>query len=84
MCQIAIDIPNEVLYDTRMNREDAMEFAKKSVALCCYTQKGVSLGYCARIAGMSKESFMRYLGEQKVSIFHFDDKAEFMEELNNA
>jgi len=50
MCQIAIDIPNEVLYDTRM----------------------------------SKEKFVRYLGDNKVSVFHYDDEDEFLEELNNA
>ena len=33
---------------------------------------------------MSKEQFMRYLGENKVSIFHYDDEDEFSEELNNA
>ena len=53
MCQIAIDIPNEVLFDTRMSKQEANSFAKKAVALCYYVQNGVSLGYCAQIAGMS-------------------------------
>ena len=51
MCQIAIDIPDEVLYDTRMSEEAAVFFARRSVALCYYVQSGVSLGYCAKIAG---------------------------------
>ena len=84
MCQIVVDIPNEVLYDTRMSKEDALIFAKRSVALCYYVQNGVSLGYCAEIAGMSKEQFIKYLGDNNISIFHFDDEEEFMEELNNA
>ena len=84
MCQIALDIPNEVLYDTRMSKQEALSFAKKAVALCYYVQNGVSLGYCAAIAGMSKESFIRYLGENNISIFHFDDEDEFKEELRNA
>ena len=84
MCQIAIDIPNEVLFDTRMSRQEANSFAKKAVALCYYVQNGVSLGYCAQIADMSKESFVRYLGEHNISIFHYDDEEEFQEELNNA
>ena len=45
---------------------------------------GVSLGYCAEIAGMSKQQFIKYLGENNVSIFKFDDDEEFLEELNNA
>ena len=84
MCQIALEIPNEVLYDTRMSKQDALSFAKKTVALCYYVQNGVSLGYCATIAGMSKESFIRYLSENKISIFHYDDVEEFKEDLQNA
>ena len=84
MCQIAFNIPNEVLFDTKMNVEEANSFARKAVALCYYVQNGVSLGYCAEIAGMSKERFIRYLGEKKISVFHYDNEAEFLEELNNA
>ena len=84
MCQIAVDIPDEVLYDTRMNIEDASSFVRRAVALGYYTQNGVSIGYCAQIAGMSEEEFIHYLGQNHVSIFQFDDKEEFMEELNNA
>ena len=84
MCQIALEIPNDVLYDTKMSKSDAESFARKAVALCYYVQNGVSLGYCSKIAGMSKESFVRYLGENNISVFHYDDEDEFKEELNNA
>ena len=84
MCQVAIEIPNEVLYDTRMNKQEANAFARKAVALCYYVQNGVSLGYCAQIANMSKEAFIHYLGEHNVSIFNYDNEEEFTEELNNA
>ena len=84
MCTVGLSIPNEVLYDTRMSESEAEVFARRAVALCYYTQAGVSLGYCAKIAGMSKQEFIRYLGDNHVSIFSFDNKDEFMEELNNA
>ena len=84
MCQIAIDIPNEVLFDTKMNKEEANRFARRAVALGYYTQSGVSIGYCAQIAGMTEEEFIKYLGKNNVSIFHFDNKEEFLEELSNA
>ena len=58
MCDVAFSIPNEVLYDTKMTKNDALAFARKSVALCYYVQNGVS-------------------------IFHYDDEDEFIEELNN-
>ena len=84
MCEIAISIPNEVLFDTRMSRNDALAFAKPAVALCYYTQNKVSLGYCAQIADMTKEAFIRYLGENGISIFQYDDEQEFIEEMKNA
>lgn len=84
MCQIAINIPNEVLYDTKMNIDEANQFARCAVALGYYTQSGVSIGYCAQIAGMTEKEFIKYLGQNHVSIFHFDSKEEFVEELSNA
>lgn len=84
MCQISINIPKAVLFDTRMNKEETEEFARKAVALGYYTQCGVSIGYCSQIAGMSQEDFVKYLGANQVSIFRFDDVAEFMEELDHA
>lgn len=84
MCQIAISIPDEVLFDTKMNKEEANRFARRAVALGYYTQSGVSIGYCAQIADMTEEEFIKYLGRNKISIFRYDNKEEFLEELNNA
>jgi len=36
------------------------------------------------IAGMTEEDFIKFLGQNKISIFRFDDQKEFMEELSNA
>ena len=68
MCQVAVRIPDAVLYDTHMSEWQAEDFAR----------------YCAEIAGMDKESFIKYLGSCGVSIFSFDGKDEFQEEMNNA
>lgn len=84
MCQIAVNIPDAVLYDTRMSREEAGKFAKRAVALGYYAQSGVSIGYCAQIAEMTEEEFIKYLGENHISIFQFDNEDEFLEELKNA
>ncbi len=84
MCQVAVNIPEAVLYDTRMSREEACRFAKRAVALGYYAQSGVSIGYCAQIAEMTEEEFIKYLGENRISIFQFDNKDEFLEELGNA
>ena len=84
MCQISIRIPDAVMYDTHMSEEEAAAFARCMVAVGYYTQNNVSIGYCAQIAGMIEEEFIKYLGKRKVSIFQFDNKAEFLEELENA
>lgn len=84
MCELAIRIPDAVLYDTKMTKEQALSFAKRAIALGYYTQNGVSIGYCAQIAGMTEADFIKYLSENHVSIFRFDDAAEFAEEMNNA
>ncbi|MBQ9814038.1 MAG: UPF0175 family protein [Thermoguttaceae bacterium] len=84
MCEVTLSIPDEVLFDSKMSKTDALAFAKKAVALCYYTQNKVSLGYCAQIAEMTKEAFIRYLGANGVSIFQYDDKQEFLEEMDNA
>ena len=34
--------------------------------------------------GLTEEEFIQYLGKNQVSIFHFDNREEFLEELNNA
>ena len=84
MCNVAINIPEEVMYDTRMSKQEATEYARQAVAISYYKNLGISLGYCAQIAGMPEESFIKLLGANKISIFHFDNKEEFLEELSNA
>lgn len=84
MCSVAVSIPEEVLYDTKMSHKDVDMFVKRAVAMCYYVQNHVSIGYCAKIADMTEEDFIKYLGVNGISVFHFDDKEEFLGELKNA
>lgn len=84
MCQISIQIPDAVLYDTHMNQKQAADFARRLVAIGYYIHNHVSVGYCAQIAEMSEEEFIKYMGNYRASIFNFDDEQEFLEELKNA
>ncbi len=84
MCQLDISIPEEVLYDTKMSRDEANDYIKRLVALDFYTKNGVSIGYCAQIAGMAEEDFIKYLGEHKISVFNYSNESDFITELNNA
>lgn len=84
MCQIMVEIPNEVLYDTHMSTDDATDFVKRMTALGYYTHNNVSIGYCAKIAGMTEEEFISFLGQNKVSIFNFENESEIMRDFSNA
>ena len=84
MCSIAVKIPDEVLYDTKMTEAEASDFAKKAIALMLYSTNHIPIGYCAQIAGMPQEDFIKYLSSNHISIFSFDDENEFLEEMSNA
>ena len=84
MFQVSVNIPEAVLFDTKMKLSDAEKFIRRVVALEYFKNHGVSIGYCAEIAGMTEENFIKYLGKNKISIFKFDDEKEFLEEAANA
>ena len=84
MYKTAVSIPDAVLYDTRMNNFQADSFIRRTVAVAYYTRFGISLGYCAQIAGMTEEDFIKFLGQHNISIFSFDNESEFQEEFANA
>ena len=84
MCQIAFSVPDEVLFDIKMNREQASQLARRYAALGFYTQNGISIGYCSQIAGMTEEEFIKYLGQNEISIVRFDDQEEFLKEIEHA
>ena len=53
-------------------------------AIALYQRGNKSLGFCAAIAGMDKETFIKTLGERKISIYCFDNEEEFKEEVKNS
>ena len=84
MCNVLISVPDEILLDLHEDKQSFERYMKRKIAEDLYKNRKVSLGHCAALANMSKEDFIRYLGENKVSIFSFDSEAEFLEELKNA
>ena len=53
--QVVIEIPKEVLYDTKQTIEQATDFAKSVTALGFYKQYGVSVELCSQVAGNNRE-----------------------------
>lgn len=67
-----------------MTSSEAQNLARRMTALGLYKYGSVSLGHYCEIAGMHKSDFVRFLGQNGVSVFHFDSEEEFDEELANA
>ena len=81
---MAVTIPDAVLFDMGMTSGEAQDLAKRMTALGLYKYGGVSLGHCCEIAGMHKSDFVRFCGQNGVSVFHFDSEEEFNEDVANA
>lgn len=84
MYTFQVNVPDAVLFDTHQSKETSESCIRKAVALYYYTKMGVSLGYCAQIAEMHKSDFIRFLSENKVSIFNFEDMTELEKDISNA
>ena len=84
MYTFSVNVPDAVLFDTHMNAENSASCIRKAAALYYYTKMGVSLGYCAEIAEMQKVDFIRFLSENGISIFEFEDMAELERDIANA
>ena len=84
MFKLMVDVPEEIFIDLHESEDEFASYVKKMIALDLYKNKKVSLGYCASVAGMSKEDFIKFLGVNNISIFSFASESEFMEELSNA
>lgn len=84
MCMVALEVPEEILLDLHEDKSDFADYVKRKIALDLYKERRISLGYCAKLADMSKEDFVTYLGENGVSVFSFGSDEEFLEEITNA
>ena len=84
MCVVSINVPEEILLDLHEDKNGFTNYLHKMLAVDLYKNKRVSLGYCANVAGMTKEEFVQYLGMNGISIFSFTSEDEFLEELANA
>ena len=84
MCVVSINVPEEILLNLHENKDDFAIYMKCMLAVDLYKNRKVSLGYCADITDMTKEDFIKYLGQNNISIFSFEDEKEFLEELANA
>ena len=81
---INVAVPQEILLTLREKEYDLALDMKRWTALKLYTDKKLTIGQCAELAEMNEEDFIRYLGENKISIFAFNNSEELKEDIRNA
>ena len=79
-----LNLPKEIQQKLNLTDQAFDHYTKKLIAMDLYKNKQISLSYCAEIAEMSLEDFILYLGENKISLFNFDNITQFMEDAQNA
>lgn len=84
MVAVGFDVPQEILLDLNVTQTAFTNYARKFLALDLYKNRHISLGYCTALANMNEEDFIKFLGDNEVSIFGFEDENEFLEELHHA
>ena len=80
--QVSLNFPveREVLFALRKDENIFLDDMKKILALEYFRSQQLSLGLAAKLAGMSKDDFIQYLGANQVDIFQYSDN-EFDDEL---
>ena len=81
---VSINVPEEILLALHEDENGFAEYMRKMLAIDLYKNKKVSLGYCASVAEMTKEDFIKLLSMNDVSIFLFESADELTDELQNA
>lgn len=84
MCNLSIQVPEEILLCLNETEQGLAAYTKKILAMHLYEKHQISLGYGAELADMSEEDFIYELGKSNISIFHFNSEEEFQKELSNA
>ena len=79
-----IMFPQEILLTLRESKDEFIKELKVTAAVKYYKDKRLSIGQCAVLAEMSEEKFIKYLGEQGISIFNFENEEELLEDIKNA
>lgn len=81
---LRVSVPSEIFLVLRESEVQFVSNMKKFAALHLFQTNKLSVGQCASLADMTEEDFIRFLGENKVSIFEYHDGTTLREEMANA
>ncbi|WP_283171129.1 UPF0175 family protein [Curtanaerobium respiraculi] len=84
MCTITMTMPDEALKSAHMSMDEARALAQRYTAMGWYLHGGFSVGYCAALAQMPEADFIRFLGENHISIFDYASEDQLLAEVANA
>jgi hypothetical protein len=79
-----ISVPSEIFLFLRESESQFVSNMKKFTALFLFQNHKLSIGQSAALANMTKEDFIYFLSENKVSMFEYLDGATLREEISNA
>jgi hypothetical protein len=82
LVNISVPVPEEVLLCLRTERDEFAEQMKALTALKLCENRKLSIGQSAQLAGMTESNFIRFLGQNKISIF--GSIADIEEDYRNA
>lgn len=71
MSKFIVNIPEAVVYDSKMSMEEIKSFIRKITAMGFYLCGNILLGCCAEIDEMAEEEFICFLGENHIHISIF-------------
>ncbi len=66
---VTVPVPEDVLLSLRVESDEFATQMKALTALKLCEQRKLSIGQSAAFAGMDEASFIKFLGQNKVSIF---------------
>jgi hypothetical protein len=82
LIDISVSVPEEILLSLRVGSDEFGVQMKKLTALKLCESKKLSIGQAAIFAGMDEIDFIKFLGQNEVSIF--GSASEIAEDYRNA
>ena len=79
---VSVPVPEEILLSLRVKGDEFANQMKMLTAMKLYEQQKLSIGQSAAFAGMDKVSFIKFLGQNKISVF--GPVSEIEEDFANA
>jgi predicted HTH domain antitoxin len=79
---VTVPVPEEILLSLRMESKEFIMHMKMLTALKLFENRKLSIGQSAALAGMGEEEFIKFLGDNKISIF--GSASDITEDYRNA